>query len=188
MKTISKSIVFSLIFVTLSCKSQNSFDSYKSCMDKSFQYTEVDFYGSLGIIEDSLLEAAALKSKSKESYIEAFQSLLSNDTAWKSHYEMYKNLEKKSLKGFDLKINRFVFIGTCSSINPSNEDVKCSSEYVQRYLFNQFVQKPFDDVKLLDGLFLFTDFKDDILRKNITYLLLLNMEKKYGVDDGTSNE
>jgi len=157
-------------------------------MDKSFQYTDVDFYGSLGIIEDSLLQADALKSKSKESYIEAFQSLLSNDTAWKGYYELYKNLEKTSLKGFDLKINRFVFLGTCSSINPSHEDVKCNSEYVQRYLFNQFVKKPFDDTRLLDGLFLFTDFKDDVLRKNITYLLLLNMEKKYGVDDSTSNE
>ncbi|MEO9511663.1 MAG: hypothetical protein ABJN84_14330 [Flavobacteriaceae bacterium] len=156
-------------------------------MDKSFQNTGIDFYESLEIIEDKLLEIGALKSKNKEGYLDAFQSLLSNDEVWKSYYESYLSLEKTSLKGFNLKFNRFKFLGICSNIDPRFEDIKLNSTYVQKYLFNQFVHKPFDDNNLLDGLMLFTDFKDDYLRYNMTYFLLLNVEKKYGIDGGTSN-
>lgn len=156
-------------------------------MDKSFRNTEIDFYANLRIVEDKLLEIGALKSKSRVGYVDAFESILGEDEIWESHYESYLSLEKELLKKFDLKTNRFILLGICSNIDPRFEKVEFSPTYVQRYLFNQFVDKPFDDTNLLDGLILFTDFNNDVLRHNMTYLLLLNLEKKYGVDNGTSN-
>lgn len=182
MKTYSKSLfVVFMALILSSCKSQKGFISYKDCMDKSFQNTGIDFYESLGIIENELLALGAIKSKNREGYLDAFQSLLSNNKIWESHYDSYLSLEKKSLIGFNLKFNRFKFLGMCSNIDPRFEEVKFNPTYVQRYLLNQFVDKPFDDNNLLDGLILFTDFKDDYLRYNLTYLLLLNMEKKYAL-------
>ncbi len=157
-------------------------------MGNEKEITGFDFYKSLSVIEDKLLEIGALKSKSREGYVNAFKSILDNDQVWKSHYETYLSLEKTSLMGFDLKTNRFRFLGVCSSIDLGFDKIKCNPTHVQRYLFNQFVDKPFDDSNLLDGLILFTDFNNDVLRQNITYLLLLNLEKKHGVDDGISNQ
>lgn len=174
-----KALIIVCALLVLSCKSQKRFTSYKECMDKSLENTGVDFYGSLALVEDSFIEIGALRNKSREGYVEAFKSLFGNDEIWKSYYESYLSLEKTSLKGFNLKFNRFKFLGICSSIDPSFEDIKFNPTYVQRYLFNQFVHKPFDDNNLLDGLMLFTDFNDDDLRLNITYLLLINMEEKY---------
>ena len=178
-----KVLIIVCALLMLACKSQKKFTSYKDCMDKSFQHTGIDFYGSLASVENQFIETGALKNKSREGYVEAFRSLQANDEIWKSHYRTYLMLEKTSLKDFDLKRNRFVFLGICSSIDPRFEEVKFNMVNVQRYLFNQFVHKPFDDNNLLDGLMLFTDFKDDNLRHNITYLLLLNIEKKYGVKE-----
>ncbi len=178
-----KALIFVCALLIFSCKSQKSFTSYKECMDKSFENTGVDFYRSLALVEDSFIQKGALRNRSREAYIEAFKSFFNNDEIWKSYYETYLSLEKTSLKGFNLKFNRFKFIGICSSIDPRFEDIKFNPTYVQRYLFNQFVHKPFDDNNLLNGLMLFTDFKDDDLRLNITYLLLINMEEKYGPNE-----
>lgn len=179
-----KTFIIVSALLIFSCKSQKSFNSYKECMDKSFENTGVDFYGSLALIEDSLIQKGALRSRSREGYIEALISFFDDeDEIWKSYYETYLSLEKTSLKGFNLKFNRFKFMGVCSNIDPRFEDIKFNPTYVQRYLFNQFIHKPFDDKNLLDGLMLFTDFKDDDLRLNITYLLLINMEEKYGPNE-----
>lgn len=181
------SLIIVSVFLMLSCKGQKGFTSYKDCMDKSFQNTGIDFYANLRVVEDKLLKTGALKSKSREGYVDAFKSILGNDKIWKSHYESYLLLEKTSMKEFDLKTNRFVFLGICSSIDPRFDNIKPNPTNVQRYLFNQFVHKPFDDTNLLDGLLLFTDFNNNELRYNITYLLLLNMGKKYDVTDDTPN-
>ena len=178
-----KALIFICALLILSCKSQKSFISYKECMDKSFEDTGVDFYGSLALVENSFIQKGALRNRSREAYVESFKSFFDNDEIWKSYYETYLSLEKTSLKGFNLKFNRFKFMGVCSSIDPRFEDIKFNPTYVQRYLFNQFVHKPYDDKNLLDGLMLFTDFKDDDLRLNITYLLLINMEEKYGPNE-----
>lgn len=181
MKIYGKSLVIIFTLIILSCKGQKSIYSYKECMEKSFQNTGVDFYKSLKVIESELIEIGALDGDTKEDYLNSFQSLLRDEdnVEWRNYYNKYLLLEKKSLKGFNLKFNRFKFLGICSNIDPRFEKIKCDPTTVQRYLINQFVQKPFDDNDLLDGLFLFTDFEDDYLRLNVTYLLLLNMEKRF---------
>jgi|GEM_PF-4037977 hypothetical protein len=59
------------------------------------------------------------------------------------------------------------------------KNVKCNCVNIQKNILHKFIFNPYDNKELLDDLFLFTNFQDDILRMHVTYLFILNLDSKY---------
>lgn len=169
----------SLIMSTL-CISQESSIYYSSCMEKQLQGTGIDFYKKMKIIEEQMLEIGALSGEDRKGYVNAFQSLIiEKDIKWKDYYN---KLRKTVLSDFDLESVKFQLLSFCSDIKLSNDDADCNCLNMQKYLLKKLTNKAYDDNEVLDGLLLFTDFKNQTMRHNITFVLLLNMNIKYEPD------
>lgn len=165
-------------FIATSCFGQESSLPYSSCMEKQLQGTGIDFYNKMKIVEEQMLEIGALSADDRNGYVDSFQSLIvEKDTKWDDYYS---KLRKTVLSDFDLESVKLQLFSFCSDIKLSNEDTGCSCLNMQKYFLKKLTYKSYDDDEVLDGLLLLTDFKNQTMRHNITYVLLLNMEIKYG--------
>lgn len=173
-----KILLFISFLSTVSCVSQRTNDTYSNCMEKQMQGTGINFYKNIGNIEEKMIEIGGLKNRSKESYLNAFQSLIiDSDIKWKNYYNV---LKESVLSDFNLETFKTQVLSFCSDIKPnSQKNLDCNCLNVHKFFLKKMVYKPYDDEEVLDGLLLFTNFDDDTLRYNITYLLLLNMNSKF---------
>lgn len=171
-------ILFIFFLSTVSCVSQKTNDTYSNCMEKQMQGTGINFYKNIENIEEKMIEIGALSNRSKESYLNAFQSLIiNNDSKWENFYNI---LKESVLSDFNLETFKTQVLSFCSDIKPdSQNNLDCSYLNVHKFFLKKMVYKPYDDEEVLDGLLLFTNFNDDTLRYNITYVLLLNMNTKF---------
>lgn len=169
-------IVSSLMAIV--CISQEGNLDYSSCMEKHLQGTGIDFYNRMKVVEEQMLVMGALSSDDRNGYVDAFQSLIiQKDTKWDGYYSQ---LRKTVISDFDLESVKLQLLSFCSDIILSNEDTGCNCLNMQKHFLKKLTYKPYDDDEVLDGLLLLTDFNSQTMRHNITYVLLLNMEIKYG--------
>lgn len=174
-----KFFLLQFFFIIVSCLGQETISYYEKCMQNQLKVMEVDFYSTMHNIEEKMLEIGALNERNKESYLKAFESLIiENDTIWKSHYSI---LSKTVLKDINLEIVKLPLFSFCSDFQSSElHDLDVNTLNIHKFFLKKLNYKSYDDTDILDGLFLFTNFKEKSLRFNITYLLLLNLDTKYG--------
>lgn len=171
-------IIILISIIPISCVSQKNSADYTSCMQKSLRGTDIDFYNRINKLEKRLLDIGALKSNNKKGYVKAFNSLLSkNDTVWK----VYQRKVSENLRSdFVLKDFEYYLISLCSVIDSPLKNNNCNCKDIHKFFLKKFTYKPYDDEENIDGLLLSTNFENKILRLNVTYVLLINMENKYG--------
>lgn len=145
-------------------------------MDQHLSSSGIDFYGEMQAAEKYLIQHKALEGYDRMSYVNAFSRLLDDD----NFLEFYKNIQENLPEEYDLGFVAFNLFSLCSDIEINETGSNCSCLNVQKNLLKKIYFKQFNDDEILDDLFIFTDFEDDILRMHITYLFLLNMEIKYG--------
>lgn len=168
------------LFITMSCMSQDKKFDYDNCMQEQLDGTGINFYKKIENIEDKLLRMEALSSNDKNGYIEAFESLIikkNNNEKWN---EYYVKLKESLLSDFNLEHTKLKLLSFCSDLQSTKKNTKCNCVNIQKYFLKKLTYKNYNDNETLDGLLLFTDFGNKTLRLNITFVLLLNMENKYG--------
>lgn len=170
-------ILIALFITIFSCSGQelSSGEYYKNCMAERLSGTGVDFYKTMLSAEKYLIQQQALIGSDRMSYVTSFSRLLDDD----SLFEFYKDIQKKIPKKFDLGFVAFDLFSLCSDMVIDEVGSNCNCLNVHKNLLKKIYFKQFNDDEILDDLFVFTDFDDDILRMHITYLFLLNMEIKY---------
>ena len=174
----TKFTIITCLFITITCFGQNNNSDFDLCMKKRLEGTEIDFYKKMYDAEEKLIQLGGLSSKDKQSYINAFKTLLTReDKKWKKHQ---RELKENVLSDLDIQLFELSLLSICSEINISDLNNTRNWTNVQKFFLKKLIFKKYDDDEVLDGLLLFTDFDRKIHRLNITYVLLLNMQNKYG--------
>ncbi len=177
---INTTLVLALGFLFFSCQTYDN--PYEKCMNERMIKKGSRFYEPLQEFETLLLKKKLLNDRKKESYINAFKSLHSKKDSlkWQSLYDSIKTTQMSTF----INENRFEFFFICSNIDIKemlkNSKSKIYSYEIQKYNFNKFAWKEIDDEEVSIEIILFTDYNNKIDRLNVTYLLFLQLENKFG--------
>lgn len=177
MKKITIFLVTIQCFFTVSCLGQETAGQYyKDCMDNRLLAGGTDFYKKMSSVEELLLSSKILESTDRMNYVNVFSKLFAND----DFSNLYKDIQENIYQDFTPYFPALYLFSLCSDIEINETGSNCNCLNIQKNVLKKYTFKPYDDKELLDDLFIFTDFDDDILRMHITYLFLLNLEMKYG--------
>ena len=172
-----KKYIFIITLLVFSCKTYDN--SYKKCMNERMALKGSKFYEPLKKFETELINKGLLKGKSKFEYYNAFKSMYDkNDSIkWQSFYNSIK--DKKYSKY--INENQYEFFTICSQIDIDKylHNNKLKSYDIQKFYFHNLIFKPIDDKETMSNIILFTNFNEEIERLNVTYLLFLQLQKKY---------
>ena len=175
MKNLYLLVFASLIISTISC-AQDPGNYYKSCMDSKLSHKGIDFYQEMDKAEKSLIKSGVLKGTDRKAYLNAFTNLFED----KYTTDLYQEINQEILTDFDLYSVSLELFSLCSDIEILENEKGCNCVNINKSILKKYVHRPYNDEELLDDMFVFTDFDDEILRKHMTYLLLFNFEMKYG--------
>jgi hypothetical protein len=175
MKVIFYLLIAIFLFSNTSCATKPG-KYYKSCIDKELLPTGIDFYQEMDNAENLLIKIGMLQGRDRKAYLNAFKKVF--DTQYTK--ESYQEIKRKFLSDFDLRFVSFQLFSQCSDIKIVKNEDGCNCINIHKSILKKFVFRSYDDKELLDDMFVFTDFNDEILRKHMTYLLLLNLEMEYG--------
>ena len=172
--------IFASLIISTSSFAQDPGEYYKNCMESKLGRKGIDFYKEMDEAEKLLIEKNVIEGTDRKAYLDAFTKLFKNQYS----ADLYQEIEQKFLTDFDLFSVSLELFSLCSDIELLDNEDGCNCLNINKSILKKFVYRPYNDEELLDDMFVFTDFNDEVLRKHMTYLLLLNFEMKYGETKG----
>ncbi|MCY2686793.1 hypothetical protein [Salinimicrobium sp. TH3] len=168
--------IFASLITTVSSFAQDPGNYYKSCMDSKLSHKGIDFYQEMDKAEKLLIKNGVLQGTDRKDYLYAFTKLFENE----NQADLYAKIDQEFLTDLDLYSVSLELFSFCSDIEILDNKNGCNCLNINKNILKKFVRRPYNDEELLDDMFVFTDFGDDVLRKHMTYLFLLNLKIKYG--------
>ena len=168
--------IFASLITSVSSFAQDPGDYYKSCMDSKLSHKGINFYQKMDKAEELLIKNGVLQGTDRKDYLDAFIKLFEKE----NQADLYREVDQELLTDFDLHSVSLELFSLCSDIEILDNENGCNCLNINKNILKKFVRRPYNDEELLDDMFVFTDFEDDVLRKHMTYLFLLNLEMKYG--------
>lgn len=166
--------VLASLLISASSFAQNPSEYYKTCMNSKLLPKGIDFYQEMDKAEKILINSGVLGGTDRKAYLDAFTKLLKSESTTDS----YQEVKHKFLSDFDLYSVSLELFSLCSDIEILENENGCNCLNINKSILKKFVYRPYNDEELMDDMFVFTDFNDEVLRKHMTYLLLLNIEMK----------
>jgi len=171
-----KSIILSLIILIFfySCKTNEN--TYENCIGKWEKETGNRYYLSLEKFEKLLISKNFLKTKDKKDYAVLIKDILNKNKKLNIFFDSIKQTYLYN----EIQDGQFQMVNYCSNITYNegiSNNFKCSSDNIQRYFFKHFIYKSFKDPYLIEGIVMFTNYKNKFSRLNVTYLSFLLMKE-----------
>lgn len=168
--------IFASLITTASSFAQDPGNYFKSCMDSKLSQKGINFYQEMDKAEELLIKNGVLQGTDRKDYLDAFTRLFEDG----NQADLYEEVDREFLTNFDLYSVSLELFSFCADIEIIDNENGCNCLNINKSILKKFVRGPYNDEELLDDMFVFTDFEDDVLRKHMTYLFLLNLEMKYG--------
>ena len=185
-------IVFTILFVN-SCKSQdiNIENDVKKCINTSVNHDlkmingkdHFEFYKVMNKIEQKLINLGYLKDKSQKSYFNLFNKLIKNKKVLNKDYKsIIKIADDYGLEADSFIINDAIF-AQCPYKTVKKYNLKKNYPlYKQGFATNKMFNNGYYVIKNIKDVLYSIDkeqFKKDVYRAPIVYLVLINLKYKY---------